>query len=136
VVVERCGQGGGGGGFIGDSNPKHAAGDDNDPAAIEAARHHSDECALADVKSGPAHFDTRTVSTAYIQRRAGALADPFALLRRHADVLAPDGMMLICGRTWKLEHHGTWCYVRLTMRIRACWIASSALVQLSNNASV
>ena len=70
---------------------------DNDPAMIAAARAHYDECAVAELRVEPPPFDTPDgidciVYSAVLEH----LPDPFAVLRRHADALSPDGMMLIC----------------------------------------
>jgi SAM-dependent methyltransferase len=70
---------------------------DNDPAMIAAAREHYDECTVAELRAEPPPFDTPggidcIVYSAVLEH----LADPFAVLRRHAEALSPDGMMLIC----------------------------------------
>ena len=70
---------------------------DNDPAMIEAARAHYDECAVADLAGPGLPFDTPDgidciVYSAVLEQ----LTDPFAVLARHREALSPDGMMLIC----------------------------------------
>jgi SAM-dependent methyltransferase len=70
---------------------------DNDPGMVAAARHHYNECVVADIQSEPLPFDTPDgidciVYSAILEH----LADPFAMLARHAEALSPDGMMLIC----------------------------------------
>jgi SAM-dependent methyltransferase len=68
---------------------------DDDPAMVAAARIHYDECVLADAENPlpfaiPDGFDCIVHSAAL-----DPLADPFAVLARHAESLAPDGMMVI-----------------------------------------
>jgi hypothetical protein len=70
---------------------------DHDPAMITAARAFYDECATADIATTelpfacPEGIDCIVYSAVLEQ-----LDDPFAVLARHAQWLAPDGMMLIC----------------------------------------
>src|SRR5579862_6757054 len=70
---------------------------DSDPDAIEAARAHFDACAVLDVETEALPFDTPDgidciVYSAVLEQ----FRDPFAVLKRHAEALAPDGTMLIC----------------------------------------
>ncbi len=70
---------------------------DHDPAKVAAARRHYDECAVADARDAKPPFATPDgidciVYNAVLEH----LADPFAVLARHAPMLSPDGMMLIC----------------------------------------
>ena len=70
---------------------------DNDPAMIEAARSHYDECVMADAQAAPLPFDTPDgIDCIVYNTILEHLPDPFAMLRRHAEALSPDGMMLIC----------------------------------------
>ena len=90
---------------------------DSDPAMVAAARAHYDECAVADAQSAALPFATPEgidciVYSAILEQ----MADPFAVLARHAQALAPDGMMLICVSNvehWRLTEHllrGTFRY--------------------------
>ena len=70
---------------------------DSDPEMMEAARVHYDECVVACAQAHPLPFDTPNgidciVYSAVLEQ----LPDPFDVLRRHAEALSPDGMMLIC----------------------------------------
>jgi SAM-dependent methyltransferase len=70
---------------------------DRDLAMVAAASAHYDECAAADVQSDVLPFDVPAgidciVYSAILEH----LPDPFAMLRRHAEALSPDGVMLIC----------------------------------------
>jgi SAM-dependent methyltransferase len=68
---------------------------DNEPAIIEAARPYYDDTALIDAATQPIPFDGEIdciVYSAVLEQ----FADPFAVLARDKDRLAPDGMMLIC----------------------------------------
>jgi SAM-dependent methyltransferase len=68
---------------------------DKDPAIIEAARARYDAAALIDAATQPIPFDEPIdciVYSAVLEQ----FADPFAILARHKELLAPDGVMLIC----------------------------------------
>ncbi len=70
---------------------------DNDPAKVEAARAHYDECVVWDAQAETLPFDTPDgidciVYSAVLEH----LSDPFAVLRHHAEALSAGGMMLIC----------------------------------------
>jgi SAM-dependent methyltransferase len=70
---------------------------DIDPAMVAAAHQHYDECVVADAQAEALPFATPDgidciIYSAVLEH----LADPFAMLTRHAASLSPDGMMLIC----------------------------------------
>ena len=70
---------------------------DIDPAMVEAARPQYDLCVQADAEDPTLPFATPEgidciLYTAVLEH----LNDPFATLRRHAEHLSPDGMMLLC----------------------------------------
>jgi SAM-dependent methyltransferase len=70
---------------------------DIDPAMVAAAYEHYDECVVADAQAEVLPFATPDgidciIYSAILEH----LADPFAMLARHATALSPDGMMLIC----------------------------------------
>ena len=70
---------------------------DNDPAMVEAARPHYDRCVLAGAEDPALPFETPDGLDAILYLAVlEHCADPFAMLRRHAEMLSPDGMMLIC----------------------------------------
>ncbi len=70
---------------------------DNDPAMAAAAREHFDECVVADARTGTLPFDTpQGIDCIVYSAVLEHVADPFAMLARHAEALSPDGMMLIC----------------------------------------
>jgi SAM-dependent methyltransferase len=70
---------------------------DNDPAMVAAARDRYDECVVAEAQYWPLPFATPDgidciIYSAVLEH----VADPFGMLARHAALLSPDGMMLIC----------------------------------------
>jgi SAM-dependent methyltransferase len=70
---------------------------DIDPAMVAASRIHYDECLVADAQSAALPFATPDgidciIYSAVLEH----VADPFAMLARHAVALSSDGMMLIC----------------------------------------
>ena len=69
---------------------------DSDPDMVAAARAHYDECDVANAQTEALPFQTPD-GIDYIVYSAVLeyLPDPFAVLRRHAEALSPDGMMLI-----------------------------------------
>jgi SAM-dependent methyltransferase len=70
---------------------------DNNEADVEAARVHYDECIVADAGTGVLPFETPDGIDCIVYDAVLAhVPDPFAMLRRHAEALSPDGMMLIC----------------------------------------
>ena len=90
---------------------------DRDPAMVEAARLHYDACVVADARDAALPFDHPDgidciVYSAVLEQ----FDDPFAVLRRHAEALSPDGMMLICVSNvehWSLTErllHGAFAY--------------------------
>ncbi len=69
---------------------------DIDPAMVAASRAHYDECAIADARDETLPFATPDgidciVYSAVLEH----LADPFEVLARHAELLSPDGVMLL-----------------------------------------
>ena len=70
---------------------------DNDPAMAAAAREHFDECVVADARTGTLPFDTpQGIDCIVYSAVLEHVADPFAMLARHAEALSPNGMLLIC----------------------------------------
>ncbi len=92
---------------------------DSDPVAAQRAAPHFDELATVDVEADPLPFDLPDGIDCVIYRSVLArLTDPWALVRRHARVLSPDGVMLIC-----LPNHGHW---RVASRLLAGSVDSGA----------
>src|ERR1019366_3049771 len=70
---------------------------DNDPALAGAAREHFAQCVVADGGTGPLPFDTpQGIDCIVYSAVLEHVADPFAMLARHAEALSPNGMLLIC----------------------------------------
>ncbi|HEX3996127.1 MAG TPA: class I SAM-dependent methyltransferase, partial [Acetobacteraceae bacterium] len=70
---------------------------DIDPAMVAVAHEHYDECVVADAQADALPFATPDGIDCMIYSAIQEhLADPFAMLARHAAALSPDGMMLIC----------------------------------------
>jgi len=70
---------------------------DNDPAMVATAHQHYDECVVADAQCAALPFAAPDgidciIYSAVLEH----LADPFAMLARHAAALSPEGMILIC----------------------------------------
>ncbi len=109
---------------------------DSDKAKVEAARIHYDECVVADAQSGVVPFATKAGIDCIVY---GAVLehvpDPFAMLRRHAEALSPDGMMLICASNpdhWRLAERllgGASGHedINLPDRRRAPWLGRETL---------
>lgn len=88
-----------------------------DAHAAAVARTHMDEVAEIDVDRDPLPFDLpHGIDCLIYGDTLQHLKDPFAVLRRHAEALNPDGVVLIC--VPNLEHwsfaerlfRGTWAY--------------------------
>jgi SAM-dependent methyltransferase len=100
------------------ANPKaRLLGIDRDPEAAAQAARHMDQVAALDVETQALPFDVpQGIDCIIYLAVLEHLRDPWAVLRRHAGALAPDGMMLIC--TSNVEHwslierllRGTWDY--------------------------
>jgi glycosyltransferase involved in cell wall biosynthesis len=89
--------------------------DNEDDAAV--ARGVLDEVAVVDIDSGALPFDLpRGIDCIVYGDTLQHLKDPFAVLRRHADALNQDGVVLICVPNlehWSFADHlfrGTWAY--------------------------
>jgi len=99
-------------------NPRaRLLGIDKDPAVAELAADRMDEVAEVDVEEDPLPFDVPDGIDCIIYGDIlEHLRDPWAVLRAHAEALAPDGVILIC--IPNLEHwsfaerllRGTWDY--------------------------
>jgi SAM-dependent methyltransferase len=90
---------------------------DSDPDMVAAARVHYDECVVADARTEPLPFQTPDgIDCIVYSSVLEYLPDPFAVLRRHAEALSPDGTMLIFVPNvehWSLTNrllHGTFHY--------------------------
>ena len=69
---------------------------DSDPAMVATAYHHYDECVVADAQAALPFATPDGIDCIIYSAILEHLADPFAMLARHAAALSPDGMMLIC----------------------------------------
>lgn len=70
---------------------------DLDPAATAAAAAHMDHVVTGDVEADPLPFDVLGGIDCIIYNEVlEHLRDPWAVVRRHAEALGPNGMMLIC----------------------------------------
>ena len=78
-------------------NPRaRLLGIDKDPEKIRVAAAHYDLCVLADLEADGLPFETPSgIDCIVYDDILEYLADPFAMLGRHAAALAPDGVMLI-----------------------------------------
>lgn len=97
-------------------NPRcRLLGIETDPAAAELAREHLDQVATLDVEAGALPFDLMggvdcIIYSGVLER----LREPWTLVRRHVDLLGPDGMMLIRVANpehWRVAEHllrGQW----------------------------
>ncbi len=69
---------------------------DSDPDAARAAAQHMNEVATTDVEADPVPFEIpHGVDCIIYSGILEHLHDPWGLVRRHAGILSPDGMMLI-----------------------------------------
>ncbi len=70
---------------------------DIDPDNVAAAQRHYDQCVEADAEAGAPPFDVpEGIDAIVFSAILEQLNDPFATLRRYAQALSPEGMMLIC----------------------------------------
>jgi len=68
-----------------------------DPGIARIAQQHLSEVAVVDVEADPMPFDVPGGIDCIIHSTSlEHMREPWALLRRHAEMLTPDGMMLIC----------------------------------------
>jgi SAM-dependent methyltransferase len=79
-------------------NPKaRLLGIDLDPDAASRAAAHLDEAASIDAETNALPFDLRDgIDCIIYDGILEHLRDPWGLIRRHAEMLSPDGVMLIC----------------------------------------
>ena len=96
VLDAGCGRGALGAGYRRLNPNTRLLAIDNDPEMVAVARQHYDECVVADIRDD-LPFDTPNgidciIYSAVLEQ----VADPFAVLTRHAEALSPGGMMLIC----------------------------------------
>ncbi|HEY0185264.1 MAG TPA: methyltransferase domain-containing protein, partial [Rhodopila sp.] len=97
-------------------NPKaRLLGIEADPDAAARAAAHLHEVANVDVETDPLPFDVPDGIDCIIYNEIlECLRDPWGLIRRHAETLRPDGVMLLCvpnGEYWRLAERllrGTW----------------------------
>ncbi|MDR3529732.1 MAG: methyltransferase domain-containing protein [Rhodopila sp.] len=97
-------------------NPKaRLLGIDRDPEAANLAALHMDQVAAVDVEIDPLPFDVPEGIDCIIYKNIlEHLRDPWALIRRHAEALSADGVMLICVPNfeyWRFTEQllrGTW----------------------------
>lgn len=82
---------------------------DTDPSATARAAAHMEAVATADVETDPLPFDLPDgVDCIVYADILEYLHDPWGLVRRQAEVLRPDGMMLICAANvdyWRVTEH-------------------------------
>lgn len=70
---------------------------DHDPYETQRAERYMDQVATVDVEADPLPFDVPDGIDCIVYRSIlDSLADPWALVRRHARTLNPDGVMLLC----------------------------------------
>jgi SAM-dependent methyltransferase len=70
---------------------------ETDPTLANLAKQHLTDVAVVDVEADPMPFDVPGGLDCIIYSTSlEHMRDPWALLRRHAELLTPDGMMLIC----------------------------------------
>lgn len=70
---------------------------DSDPAAAALAAPYFDEVATVDLEADPLPFDVPDGIDCIIYNEIlEHLRDPWGLIRRHAEALSPDGIMLLC----------------------------------------
>ena len=70
---------------------------ESNPTLADLARQHLSEVAVVDIEADPMPFDIPGGLDCIIYSTSlEHMRDPWALLRRHAEMLSPDGMMLIC----------------------------------------
>src|SRR5580704_1343799 len=99
-------------------NPRaRLLGIDKDPAAAGQAARRLDQVAVVDVEHDPMPFALdRPIDCIVYGDVLEHLSDPWAVLRRHAEVLSDDGTMLICVpnmQHWSFADRllrGTWKY--------------------------
>ena len=97
-------------------NPKaRLLGIDADPIAAELARQHLDEVATLDIEAAEPPFDLAGgIDCIIYDQVLERLRDPWGLVRRHVDLLTPNGMMLIRlanPEHWRIAEHllrGVW----------------------------
>ena len=82
---------------------------DADAAAIAARR--LDEVAVVDVEQHPLPFPDRPIDCIIYSDVLEHLRDPWSVMRRHVEVLSPNGMLLIC--VPNVEH---WSFVERLLR--------------------
>lgn len=70
---------------------------DADPASARVARQHLSEVMVTDIEANPLPFNVPEGLDCIVYATIlEHLRDPWALLRRHAELLTPNGMMLAC----------------------------------------
>lgn len=112
ILDVGCGDGGMGAAYLAMNPTARYLGIEKDPAVAAIASEHLTEVAVVDVETTPIPFALPNgvdciVYTAILEQ----LRDPWAVLRRHAEILAPNGMMLLC--LPNLEH---WSFVERLLR--------------------
>jgi SAM-dependent methyltransferase len=111
VLDVGCGQGALGSAYL-RRNPRACfLGIDSDPAALATAAQRPTQTACADVEATPMPFDLPNGLDCIIYGDIlEHLTDPWTLLARHAEHLAPDGTVLVCMPN--VEH---WHFARLLL---------------------
>lgn len=112
VLDVGCGQGELGAAFKRFSPGARVMGIEQDPELAAIAATQLDDVAVADPEAGDPPFDVPEGYDCIVYSAALAhMRDPFAVLRRHADLLHPDGVMLMC--VPNVEH---WSFVDRLLR--------------------
>ena len=112
ILDVGCGQGGLAEAFRRRSPNARIYGIESDPEAAAIAATHMDEVAVLPVDAEDLPFDVPGGYDCIVYSFSlPHMADPFAVIRRHADLLQPDGVMLMC--VPNIEH---WSFVERVLR--------------------
>ena len=103
IVLEvGCAQGALGEAYLRRNPRARYLGIDADAASLQIARRRLTEVACADVEAKPMPFADQKIDCIIYGDVLEHLSDPWTLLKRHAELLAPDGTVLVC--TPNVEH--------------------------------
>ncbi len=110
VLDVGCAQGALGAAYLRRNPRARYLGIDADAAALCTARPRLTAVACVDVEATPMPFADREIDCIVYGDVLEHLSDPWTLLRQHAELLAPDGTVLIC--TPNVEH---WSFAQLLL---------------------
>jgi SAM-dependent methyltransferase len=97
ILDVGCGQGGLAAAYRRMNPRARLLGIEVDPVAAECAAPHLEQVATSDVEANPLPFQVQDgIDCIIYDDILHHLRDPWALIRCHAEALAPDGIMLIC----------------------------------------